>query len=184
VTFVDSFTIPDPDGQFEREPLVARFQAGFFDFRVVGVHIKPEHAYDELAALAEVAETIADSTEGDVILLGDFNADCSYLNESDAIHPLRAARYHWVIADSAETAVKSGCTYDRIVMLGGTFGREYVPNSGQVTGTTRSWGSRTRISWRGCRITSRCSPSFGSPVPTTTGLPARSHGRSVPRGSS
>jgi len=28
VLFVDSFTVPDPDDRFEREPLVARFQAG------------------------------------------------------------------------------------------------------------------------------------------------------------
>jgi len=128
----DCFTVPDPDDRFEREPLVARFQAGGFDFRLVGVHIKPDDAFDELPALAEVAETIADSTEGDVILLGDFNADCSYLNENDAAHPFRAAAYHWVIENSVETAVKSGCTYDRIVLLDGTFGREYVPQSAQV----------------------------------------------------
>lgn len=110
----------------------ARFQAGAFDFRLVGVHIKPDDAYDELAALAEVAETIADPTEGDVILLGDFNAHCSYLIEGDASHPLRAAAFQWVIGNDVETAVRSGCTYDRIVLLDATFGHEYVPQSGQV----------------------------------------------------
>lgn len=132
VSFVDSFTVPDVDQRFEREPLVARFQAGFFDFRLVGVHIKPDHAYDELAALAEVADALVDSTEGDVILLGDFNADCSYFRETDMSHPLKAASYHWVISDSARTAVASGCTYDRIVLGDGTYGGEYVPNTAQV----------------------------------------------------
>jgi endonuclease/exonuclease/phosphatase family metal-dependent hydrolase len=129
VRFIDSFTVPDPDNRFEREPLVTRFQARFFDFRLVAAHIKPDDAYDELAALADVAEAVVDSTEGDVILLGDFNADCDYFTETDASHPLKAAAFHWVITNDTRTAVTSGCTYDRIVLLDGTYGAEYVPNS-------------------------------------------------------
>jgi hypothetical protein len=67
-----------------------------------------------------------------VILLGDFNADCSDLNENDTTLPLRAAAYHWVIDNSVRTAVSSGCTYDRMILLDGTFGHEYVPNSARV----------------------------------------------------
>ena len=137
LTFVDSFTVPDPDDRFEREPLVARFQAGLFDFRLVGVHIKPDDAYGELAAVAEVADAVVDSTEGDVILLGDFNADCDYFDETDASHPLKAASYHWVVTNDMRTAVVSGCTYDRIVLLDGTNGAEYVPNSAQVFSVQR-----------------------------------------------
>ena len=94
-------------------------------------HIKPEDAFDEMAALADVAEAVADPTEGDVIVLGDFNADCSYFRESDP-HPFRTATYHWIIGDAVKTAVKTDCTYDRIVLRDGTFGSEYVPNSAQV----------------------------------------------------
>lgn len=132
VQLVDSFTVPDPDDRFEREPLVVGFRAGRFDFRLIGAHIKPDDAADELAALSEVAGAVADSTEGDVILLGDFNADCSYFNESNPGHPLRAAVFHWVIGDEVQTAVRTGCTYDRMVLLDGTFNAEYVPNSAQV----------------------------------------------------
>jgi len=132
VTFVDSFTVPDPSDVFEREPLVARFRAGTFDFRLIGIHIKPEQAFNELTELAEVADSVADATEGDVILLGDFNADCTYLSEANNTLPLRQARFHWVIGNDAQTAVKTGCTYDRIVLFDGTFGSEYEPNSAQV----------------------------------------------------
>jgi deoxyribonuclease-1 len=132
LTFVDSFTLPDPDDRFARDPLVATFRAGTFDFRIVGVHIKPDDASDELAALSEVADAIVNESEGDVILLGDFNADCQYFSESNMAHPLRASRYHWVIGDDAETAVKTGCTFDRIILLDGTFNGEFEPNSAQV----------------------------------------------------
>lgn len=131
VTFVDSFTVPNR-GRFERPPLVARFVAGAFDFALVVVHIKPDAAAREMAALARLAETLVDANERDVILLGDFNADCAYFSERDDRHPLRGPGFHWVIGNEARTAVRSACTYDRIVLLDGTFGYEYVPNSARV----------------------------------------------------
>ena len=131
VAFVDSFTVPNR-GRFERPPLVARFVAGQFDFALVVVHIKPDDAAREMAALARLAETLVDANERDVILLGDFNADCAYFSERDDRHPLRAPGFHWVIGNEARTAVRSACTYDRIVLLDGTFGYEYVPNSARV----------------------------------------------------
>jgi len=132
VAFVDSFTVPDPDGRFARPPLVARFQAGFFDFRLIGIHVTPDDAWDELAALAEVAEAVSDPTERDVILLGDFNADCSYLRDPGRSHPLRAAGYHWVIGDGVPTNVSGTCTYDRIILPTETVGHEFVAGSAQV----------------------------------------------------
>jgi len=57
---------------------------------------------------------------GNVIVLGDFNADCSYVRASE--WPAIALRnredlYHWLIGDDADTNVASGssCAYDRIV---------------------------------------------------------------------
>lgn len=142
VTFVDSFTVSNRGNRFERPPLVARFAAREFDFRLVVAHIKPEDAARELAALARVADQVVDSSERDVILLGDFNADCGYFNENDDRHPLRAPRFHWVIGNEARTAVRSGCTYDRIVLLEGTYGYEYVPNSARVFRFDSAFGIR------------------------------------------
>ena len=132
VAFVDSFTVPDAGDRFERPPLVARFVAGQFDFRLVVSHIKPSDAPAEMAALAEVAGAVLDPTERDVIVLGDLNADCDYFDPTDEDHAFRAGTFHWVVPDGVKTAVRTACTYDRIVLLDGTFGSEYVPGSGRV----------------------------------------------------
>ena len=145
VTFVDSFTVSRRGNRFERPPLVAGFVAGQFDFRLVVAHIKPADAARELAALARVAHAVADSTERDVILLGDFNADCGYFNETDQRHPLKAPRFHWIIANETETAVRSGCTYDRIVLTDATVGHELVPKSARVFRYDRIFGISSRV---------------------------------------
>jgi endonuclease/exonuclease/phosphatase family metal-dependent hydrolase len=148
VTYVDGYTVPNQGYRFERPPMVATFRAGKFDFRLVVSHIRPDDANRELAALARVAAAVTDSTEQDVILLGDFNADCTYFNENDDRHPLRNTAFHWVIGNEAETAVRTGCSYDRIILLDGTFEHEYVANSAQVFRYDGAFGIRSRTTVR------------------------------------
>jgi endonuclease/exonuclease/phosphatase family metal-dependent hydrolase len=131
VELIQEFTLPDPNDVFEREPLVAAFRAGTFDFRLAVAHIKPDDAVDELTALAQAASALVDSSEEDLILLGDFNADCDYF-PVDEDHLLRRAPFRWVIADSVETAIRSGCTYDRIVLSTGVSDDEYVDGSARA----------------------------------------------------
>ena len=71
--------------QFQREPLIANFNllsnngTVIEDIAFITVHTKPANAVNETAALHDVVETYnVNSTESDVALLGDFNADCSY----------------------------------------------------------------------------------------------------------
>jgi len=130
-----AYILPDPYDLFEREPLVAAFRAGNFDFILVAVHTKPTSAYQELQALASVTMSIINENpaERDLILLGDFNADCGYFQENNGRHPLRGPGFHWVITDAMDTNVApSSCTYDRIVLLEGTHTHEYVPGSAGV----------------------------------------------------
>jgi endonuclease/exonuclease/phosphatase family metal-dependent hydrolase len=145
VRFLDSFTVRDARDHFERPPLVARFVAGHFDFRLIVAHIRPDDAASELAALARVAAQVDEPAERDVIILGDLNADCDYFNEADEQHPLKAAQFHWIIANEVETAVRSGCTYDRIVLTDGTVGHELVPNSARVFRYDREFGISPRL---------------------------------------
>ena len=129
---LDAYIQPDPDDVFEREPLVATFRAGNFDFTLVAAHIKPDSADTELAALAGVAHAllVEHPDEGDVILLGDFNADCRFFDEDDDSHPLRAQDFHWVIDNEWDTTTTAtDCTYDRIVLVSNTFSSEYVAGS-------------------------------------------------------
>ena len=79
-----SYVIDDPDDVFEREPFVAFFRSGNFDFKLVNNHIKPSDVQAELGQLAVVINDIYDSSsEKDIIVLGDMNADGSYFNEDN-----------------------------------------------------------------------------------------------------
>ena len=112
--------------EFQREPFISSFnllsQNGTVleDMTFITVHTKPAHAVNETAALHNVVETYKqNSTESDIIVLGDFNADCSYastyeLNQLD----IRSPDYLWVVPDSADTTFSENthCAYDRIVL--------------------------------------------------------------------
>lgn len=58
----------------------------------------------------------------DVILLGDFNADCASLTKKrlDDLVLRTQAGFHWAIPDGVDTTVRASthCTYDRIVLHG------------------------------------------------------------------
>ena len=119
---------------FEREPFIAGFRSGGFDFTLVGIHTKPDDAYNEIGNLTLVVQSILDGDpqEGDVIVLGDFNADGSYFDEGDTGNPLRDPAYFWVVADEVDTMTKTDWTYDRMVMTNATHGWEYVEGSASV----------------------------------------------------
>lgn len=117
-----SYTYDDsaPD-LFHREPFIGSFSAvhGNFDFVLATIHADPDEAVGEIASLPLV---IKDATahfhgEPDIILLGDFNADCSYFDENDMTCPLRAPSYTWLISNDMDTNLAaSSCAYDRIVI--------------------------------------------------------------------
>ena len=119
---------------FEREPYIATFSSGGFDFTLVGIHIKPDDAPQEIGNLTIVVASIlaADPDEGDIIILGDLNADGSYFNEDGTSNPLQAADYHWTVTDEMDTMTKTDWTYDRIILLDATYSHEYVDGSTQV----------------------------------------------------
>lgn len=72
---------PDKNDDFIREPYFATFRSGNFDFTVIVVHIiwgdKVSERRAEIQKLAEVYERIKniDTTEKDIILVGDFNRE-------------------------------------------------------------------------------------------------------------
>jgi hypothetical protein len=67
--------------------------------------------------------------EGDFIVVGDLNADCSYFNENSQ-SPLKSSDYYWIINNSVDTTTKStDCTYDRIIITTPAI-TDYTGNSG------------------------------------------------------
>jgi len=111
---------------FQREPFLARFRVkgAPFSFVLITIHTAPERAVDEIASLHDVvtwARTVY-AQEDDFIVLGDFNAGCSYAS-SQSLAPLdiRGTGYEWIVPDEADTNLASSqCPYDRIVVTTGT----------------------------------------------------------------
>jgi len=130
----DPFTLPDPNDVFEREPLVATFRAGNFDFTLLACHIKPDDADSELIALRDAALSVREAVPGeeDIIFLGDFNADGSYLNENQRLFEiLPPGEFEVVISNDMVTTTVTENTYDRIVLRPATSGHEYILGSAQ-----------------------------------------------------
>lgn len=111
----DGRTLADPDDDFEREPLIASFKAGNFDFTMVMIHVRPEEAGYELKNLAEAIEQlVSNSKEKDFIVLGDFNADGDYFDES--LLQITFPAWTQLITNDMDTMVKTDWTYDRIMI--------------------------------------------------------------------
>ncbi|XP_071826100.1 deoxyribonuclease-1-like [Apostichopus japonicus] len=118
----DTFT--DTSDIFEREPYSVEFRhtSSGREFVLSGLHAKPDDAVAEIDAMVEVYDDIKSTfSNSDVIMMGDFNADCSYVSSSDwaNIDLRHDSRFYWPLGDSVDTTVKSThCAYDRFVTAG------------------------------------------------------------------
>lgn len=118
---------------FQREPFTGRFEllskdgsSSGSDFVLVTIHATPELAVDEMHALGDVADwSVERHSDNDIIILGDFNADCSYASYNELITlSIRAHPFTWLVPDNADTTVgDSRCAYDRIVVSSDVDGR-------------------------------------------------------------
>lgn len=126
-------TVTDPNYTFPERPphrVLWRTWTGF-EFETLGMHADPDNVEFELNQLGLAA---ADAVEGGrpVLVMGDLNADCSYLTASewqcirasDCIDHAIAlwdnsmfGAANWLIGDEADTTVAAtDCAYDRLVL--------------------------------------------------------------------
>ncbi|MGD8836514.1 MAG: endonuclease/exonuclease/phosphatase family protein [Desulfobacteraceae bacterium] len=119
ITALGSYTYPDSEDRFHREPFIGHFKVtgNPFDFVIINIHTDPDEATEEINALpAVIADARTHFSEQDVILVGDLNADGRYYDENDNSLPLRASTFTWLIGNDADTTVAdSSNTYDRII---------------------------------------------------------------------
>ncbi len=144
------YVYEDADDVFEREPYVASFRSGGFDFTLVGVHTKPDDAYCEIGNLTLVVLSVRTGApdEEDIIVLGDLNADGNYFDEEGTANPLMGSGFHWTVANEMDTMTKTDWTYDRIVMTDSTYGHEYVQGSTGVFYFDEEYGiSEEELVW-------------------------------------
>lgn len=114
------YVYSDIDDIFLREPYVAEFKANNsnFDFVLITIHTDPDTATQEINGLPAVVFDAKKrfTGEGDFIIMGDLNADCSSFKENGQ-STLRASEYYWIIDNSVDTTTRSAdCTYDRIII--------------------------------------------------------------------
>lgn len=93
------------------------FHLDVSDFAMAAIHTSPSEAVSEIDRLVDVYDDIAQRWSlNDVIILGDFNAGCSYVPKS-AWEKIRLAtdrRFYWLFSDDVDTTVaNSDCPYDR-----------------------------------------------------------------------
>jgi len=136
VEFIEGsdYVYDDVNDVFEREPYIASFRSGNFDFTLVGIHTKPDDAYSEIGNLTYVVHDVLSKNpnEKDVITLGDFNADGRYFDEDDPTNLFKASEFYWVIANDMDTMTTTDNTYDRIALMNATYSYEYIKDSAEV----------------------------------------------------
>uniref|UniRef100_A0A8C3V1I7 Deoxyribonuclease-1 n=1 Tax=Catharus ustulatus TaxID=91951 RepID=A0A8C3V1I7_CATUS len=140
--YYDDGCEPCGNDTFSREPFIVKFSSPTTqvqEFVLVPLHSEPSHAAQEIDALYDVyTDVINKWGTNDIIFLGDFNADCSYVTSSQwpsiRLRSLRACE--WLIPDSADTTVAdtTNCAYDRwvIVACGTALRQDIEPGSATV----------------------------------------------------
>ncbi|XP_019749043.1 deoxyribonuclease-1 isoform X2 [Hippocampus comes] len=128
VSVAKSYTYDDgcePCGTdtFIREPFVVMFSSNdtaVRNFVLIPQHTSPDLALQEVDELYDVVTDVRTRwRSNDIILLGDFNTDCSYVagSEWQQIRLFTDKSFHWLIPDEADTTVShTDCAYDRIVV--------------------------------------------------------------------
>ncbi|KAM9752831.1 deoxyribonuclease-1-like 1 isoform 2-T4 [Menidia menidia] len=143
-TLADTYQYPDDlpgdEDAFAREPFVVRFRApatAVRDLVLIPQHTAPSNTTKELDALYDVLQRVRSmwKTEN-VMLLGDFNADCGYLAKKNRakVRLLTDRSLFWLLPEDSDSTVRAStsCSYDRIVVHGETFNRAVVPFSARA----------------------------------------------------
>ncbi|KAM5148274.1 deoxyribonuclease gamma [Mantella aurantiaca] len=141
VTVIDFYQYKDQQtgdvDVFSREPFIVWFKSlntEVKDFVIIPQHTVPEDAVREIDELYDVYLEVRQiwNTEN-IILMGDFNAACSYVPKKywKNIRLRTNPEFVWLIGDKMDTTVRSktSCAYDRIVLHGANLISSVVPDS-------------------------------------------------------
>jgi endonuclease/exonuclease/phosphatase family metal-dependent hydrolase len=109
----DVQTLEDRSDSFIREPAIASFISGSFDFTLVSIHVlfgnSKDERREEIAYLDDVMELVLQTDEGehDIILVGDFN-----VHGQD--HSWEMAGYRPLVDPDQKTTITDTSSYDNI----------------------------------------------------------------------
>lgn len=106
---------PDALDRWERPPIRVKIMSANYSIVAYNIHTKPDDATQEIYALEDLIKN--ERIPGNVIVLGDLNADCNYYDENYETAFSKFNGWYWVIKNSDDTTVgKSDCAYDRIIV--------------------------------------------------------------------
>ncbi|XP_028849877.1 deoxyribonuclease-1-like 1 isoform X2 [Denticeps clupeoides] len=133
-------TTPGDSDAFAREPFVVWLRAPSTvakEFVLIPQHTSPSNATKEIDALYDVFVEIKRRWRiENVMLLGDFNADCGFVAKKNwkNVRLCADTSFLWLIGDAEDTTVKESthCAYDRIVVHGESFKRAIVSDSARA----------------------------------------------------
>jgi len=110
---------PDSQDRWERPPIEVTFKIGGYELTVYNIHTKPDDVSNELYNLESVV-----SNNGNDMIIGDLNADCSYYDNSKEN---QFNSWQWIIGDNADTTTSptTNCAYDRIILNSYTYAEYY-----------------------------------------------------------
>uniref|UniRef100_A0A7N5KCR8 Deoxyribonuclease n=1 Tax=Ailuropoda melanoleuca TaxID=9646 RepID=A0A7N5KCR8_AILME len=127
---------PCGNDTFNREPAIVWFHSPLTavqEFAIVPLHAAPLDAVAEMDALYDVYLDVRQKWDlEDIMLMGDFNAGCSYVTPSQwaSIRLRTSPAFQWLIPDTADTtSTATHCAYDRIVVAGTLLQHAIVPDS-------------------------------------------------------
>ncbi|CAF3065242.1 unnamed protein product [Rotaria socialis] len=81
-------------------------------------------------------------TNHPILIVGDFNADCSYisLKRQQSLRSIDYTDFTWIINNEVKTNTRQTCTYDRIFINGDKFVNAIVPKSNTTVNYQKQMG--------------------------------------------
>jgi hypothetical protein len=81
-------------------------------------------------------------TNHPILIVGDFNADCSYISpkRQQLLRTINYVDFTWMINNQVKTNTRQSCTYDRIFINGDNFINAIVPNSNTTVNYQEKFG--------------------------------------------
>ncbi|XP_035229581.1 deoxyribonuclease-1-like [Stegodyphus dumicola] len=135
---MESYT--DPAEQFYRKPFFVLFNSPTLRdmkrFGVIGHHAKPSQVVKELNGLADLYDRVREKYFiEDVLLMGDFNAHCTYVKEKEweNITLWTRQEFTWPIGSHIDTTTNyKSCALDRFVYAGENMNTGVILSSARV----------------------------------------------------
>ncbi|XP_023999081.2 deoxyribonuclease gamma-like [Salvelinus sp. IW2-2015] len=141
-------TQPGDEDAFSREPFIVWFSSpktAVQDFVIIPIHTTPETSVREINELYDVFQDVKQRwTSKNVIIMGDFNADCGYVPKKQwsSIRLRSDSSFLWLTGDTIDTTVKEStdCAYDRVVLHGDKMIQAVNPTSLDVFDFRQAYG--------------------------------------------